>query len=470
MRKHIFISSFLLFVSLPVLATLIKGQNKAYAGQELEFYQYADPVTKKKERLFTLNIDASGSFSKKVNISRITYAFSDFGIYRGMLFLEPEQVLTLRLPPLRRKNFADKKNPYFSPVEFWFTTKERDQLNDQIFAFDTTLNHLTGKHFNELFFKQSRQIYDSIEWRIDQPFKHIGSPVFAIHKQLKLKSVEAGAFRLNPQDVSAVLNSTPPDYWDHPAFLELFEKTYSNKLSFLIKSMGNTPVREAVASEDTPFLKNYLEEHFRLKSPLTDLALLKMLYDGYYSGDFPEKAILNMVSSPAFFQHQNKYIAKTAANISGKLNFLRPGSRAPVICLKNTDGHRICTDENSEKFKYLIFADMEMVVCREHLKYLSSIQEQFNKHLEIIVILLKTDLIEMKMFLDKKEIPGIHLIDAEGKYIEKYEVRSFPACFLLNENHDVAFPRAKAPLDGFETQFGSFLRKELFLRQRDQER
>ena len=82
----------------------------------------------------------------------------------------------------------------------------------------------------------------------------------------------------------------------------------------------------------------------------------------------------------------------------------------------------------------------------------------------------KTDLIEMKMFLIKNKIPGVKLIDETGKFIQEYKVKAFPACFLLNEKHEVVFRQAKAPLNGFEQQFGSYLRQALFERQRKQGR
>jgi peroxiredoxin len=203
---------------------------------------------------------------------------------------------------------------------------------------------------------------------------------------------------------------------------------------------------------------------------MLELALLKMLHDSYYSGDFSQESIIKITGSDYFQKNRHEQISTTAQNVLQKIKFLRPGSTAPVICLKDTDGRNRCTNENSGKFKYFIFADTEMVVCKEHLKYLTKIEEKFNKHLEIYVILRKTDLIEMKIFLDENEIPGIHLVDSNGEFIEQYRIKSYPTCFLLNENHNVVFQQAKAPLDGFEQQFGAFLQKELFERQRNQER
>ena len=76
----------------------------------------------------------------------------------------------------------------------------------------------------------------------------------------------------------------------------------------------------------------------------------------------------------------------------------------------------------------------------------------------------------MKKYLDENNIPGIKLIDENNTYIDKYKIKSFPQCFLLDEDHKVEFVAAKAPLDGFEQQFASFIQHELFERQRNQSR
>jgi thioredoxin-related protein len=284
--------------------------------------------------------------------------------------------------------------------------------------------------------------------------------------------VEADAFRLEPEKISPVFQGFDLQVIDHPAFIQLFEKTFANRLSFEARVLEGNEIRQAVASENIPVLKRLLQEKYKVTGLVADLALLKMLHDAFYSGDFAQNDILKLVGSPTFRQHADSAIRETAKNVLEKLKFLKKGNLAPVICLKNTDGHRVCTDETTEekKFKYLIFADTEMIVCREHLKYLTRTEEQFQKYLEIIVVLRKTDLIEMKMFLDKENIPGIHLVDENGEFIEKYRIKSFPTCFLLNEDHEVVFQQAKAPLDGFEQQFGTFLRQELFERQRNQPR
>jgi thioredoxin-related protein len=471
MLKQILIVFFLLFSWFTNSAATIQGKNQEYAGKQLRFFQYANPVTQKIKPAFTLEIDNKGHFSTDVNVSQTTFVFAEFDIYRGLLFLEPDKTLNLLLPPLREKSFADSKNPYFQPVEFWFATQNGKQLNDVVSKFDSKLNELTDRYFNQLYFRQSKAAFDSLQHALENEFGEVTNSAFTWHKKLKLKAVEADAFRLEPHEISQVFQNLDLKVINHPAFIQLFEKTFAGKLSFEARAVDGNAVREAVVSRNISFLKNFPEENYNVKGLPGDLALLKMLHDAFYSGDFAQDDILSMVGSPVFRKHSENAIREISRNILEKLEFLKKGSQAPVICLKNTDGHRVCTNESQEeekKFKYLVFADTEMIVCREHLKYLTRTEEQFQKYLEIIVVLRKTDLIEMKMFLDRENIPGIHLVDENGEFIEKYKVKSFPTCFLLNENHEVVFQQAKAPLDGFEQQFGTFLRQELFERQRNQ--
>ncbi len=460
--------SFLLLGFLNGTSTEIVGQNKEYSGKKLRFFKYADPVTLEKELVFSFEVDAAGNFKANVDVDQITFVFSEFGIYRGNLFLEPNQSVELLLPPLREKSFAEQKNPYFRPVEFWIATKEGNHLNDKVSAFDNQLNLLTDKYFNQLYFQQSKNAFDSVRINLQKHFNSGQPEVFAQHKNLKLKAVEADVFRQSAGKITPALTETKPAYWNYPAFIQLFEKTFSGKLSFEVKAMQGNEIRKAIAGSDIAFFTDFIKSDYGVTGVLSDLVLLKMLHDGFYSGDFPQESILKLVGARHFTANQNQTVRKVAENVTQKLMHLRVGSKAPVICLKNTDGNKVCTNVTSDKFKYILFADTEMIVVKEQLKYLTKIEELFNKHLEIYVVLLKTDLMEMKVFLVKENIPGVHLVDADQKFIEKYRVKSFPAAYLLNGNHEVVFQDAKAPLDGFEQQFGTFLRQHLFQQQRNQ--
>ena len=456
---------FLLFLTILLSPTsyasvTIQCDNPKYAGGKLEFYSYSDPISLATKFVFSLDFDKTGKCLKEVEIQTTSFVYCDFGIYRGMLFVEPNQEIVLQLPPVREKAFADQKNPYFEPVSFWFAIDNKQQLNNLVSNFTNRLNQLTDKYFDQLYFRQSKQIYDSVVYFIDKEFAANQSVSFQFHKIMSLKMVEVDAFRLKPEDYSVLFSGIKPQFWLHPAFTDLFDKTFTGQLSFEVKSVKGGEIRKAVNQGNIPFLIEYTKTKFKVADEMAELALLKMLHDAFYSGDFSKSAIQQTVKSTRFTSHQNKNIREAALNISEKITHLQPGSTAPAICLKNLEGQKTCTNQNANKYKYLIFADTEMAVCREHLKYLSAIQQKYAKTLEIFIVLRKTDATQMKKFFAENEVPGIKLIDETSEFINLYKIKSFPQCFLLDQNHKVKFVASKAPLDGFEQQFGALLQNE----------
>jgi hypothetical protein len=451
-------------------STVILCENVEYAGRKLDFFQYSDPIAKTNELAFSLEFNEQGKCNLAVNNKTTSYVFCDFGIYRGLLFLVPGETIELRLPPIREKSFAEEKNPFFSPVAFWFSTKNDEQLNNQIANFSQQLNKLTDKFFNQLYFRQSKEIYDSIVFLLDKEFAENQSETFVFHKKLKLKKIEAEAFRQKPEQYSKLFSDVTYQFWLHPSFLDFFDKTFTGQLSFEAKSIKGKDIRTAVNSSNISFLRNFVKTRYQISGGMVDLVLLKLLHDAFYSGDFSKISILKMLELELFTNNPNIIIKRSAYKIASKLTHLQKGTLAPPICLKEVGGQQFCTDKTIDKFKYIVFADTEMIVCREQLKSLVKIEQRFQKYLDIYIVLRKTDFDEMNKFLNESKIVGIKLIDENSEFINKYKIKSFPQCYLLDENHKVEFISAKAPIEGFEQQFGSFIQRELFERQRNQSR
>jgi hypothetical protein len=448
--------------------TTIKCENADYAGRKLNFYFYSDPVTKESKFAFSLKFDKNGKSIATTNYKTTGFVFCDFDIYHGMLLIEPDKTVKILLPPVHKKSFADQKNPYFSPVAFWFKTKDNNQINNQISDFTQQFNRLTHKYFNRLYFRQSEEIYDSLTYFIDKKFGYIHSKTFLFHKRSKLKMVKAEAFREKPEQFSNYFSEIEPQFWLYPSFIDVFEKAFNNQLSFVAKSIKEENLRKAVNRADLQTLQKFVKNKFSVSGEMVNLITIKLLHDAFYSNQFSKTAIKKMVKNERFTKSRNKIAKEAALRCSAKFSHLQKGTPAPIICLKNLTKQQVCTNKEKKKFKYIIFADTEMIVCREQLKYLTNIQQRFQKYLEIFVVLRKTNEQQMKKFFDENKIAGIKLIDTNGKFISEYKIKSFPQCFLLNEQHKVQFAATKTPLEGFEQQFGKFLQNELFMRQRNQ--
>lgn len=463
---------FLLFCVLPFSGSTltVRCSNPEYSNKQLIFYKLSDPISGDKKVAFTLNFDDAGKCTAEVNSTQTVYTFCDFGIYRGMLLLEPGKSINLRLPPFREKSFANQKNPYFTPTSFWFVSESKDKLTDRISEFEQRLNFLSDKNFNELYLRQSKIVYDSVCAQLNAAFPETTPIAFVNHKNLKTALIKADIFRLHPQEYSEIFNTIKPEFWTYQAFTALFEKTFDGQLSFSAKAIKGKEVSIAVQNQDIPALLGFTKSKYKVSGKMTELVLLKLLHDGFYSNDFSKAAIKNMVAAEFFSKNSNAIIKTAAKNCGKKFIFLQKGNLAPEICLNDLSDKKSCTNSGATKFKYLVFADAETMVCQEHLKYLNRINELFSKHLDIFVVLRNTNKKGINTFFAKNTVAGVKMIDLDNTFSTKYKIRSFPQCILLDEKHKVVFSDTKAPLDGFEQQFGTYLRNELFMRQRNQSR
>ncbi len=469
--RTVFLFIFLFFAfSDCISGAVVSAASSEYSGKRMHFYHHADPITQASETGFLLQFDNKGNATTNVAVKSTTCFYCDFGIYRGSVFIEPGKNIKINLPPLREKSFADQKNPYFEPVYFWFTVAEEENLNNLISSFNNQINQLTNKYFNQLYIRNSKAAFDSIAGQINRYFPDKNIEAFEVYKALSLKLLEADALRLKTEQYASVIGDIPLAQWQNPAFESIFEKAFENRLSFATHKVDGNELKKAVNNSDLSFVKSYVAEKFHLKGDFVQLVTLKLLYDGYYSGNFSKSAIEKMMQLAVTSEMNNAAITNTAKNILTKFLFLKKGTEAPEVCLKSFKNNELCTAGNHGKYKYIVFADVDMAVCREQLKYLSAIDKKFGKYLEIYVIFRNADMSDIKTFVVDKQVPGTILIDSSGDAAHIYKIRSFPAAFLLNENHFVQIEAAKTPLNGFEQQFGLFLRNELFQRQRNQSR
>lgn len=454
-----FVVTALFFLSVSGFAARIEGVEPDYAGRTLEFFTWSDPISQTEKKLFAATIDAQGRFSAETGVTETVYAYCDIDIYRLKLLLTPQQPLKIKLPPLRKKSFADSKNPYFEPLEVWLKTEDvpQDELTALISKFDQRYFQLTEKYFNQLYYQQSRRHLDSVKVTLDQEFSRFKTPWFLAHRQLQLTALEADLSRTGREKLIGQAAPVDPRLWNQPAFADLLQRLFSHTLSTESKSLGGQKIRMMVNSKNLDELRKWTAGFTGTTSPLTEMVLLKLLHDAFYSGDFSKEAVMQMVQAPLFVAHPTPQVQTAARQVAAKLAYLYPGTVAPIICLPGADKKLICSSENQRSYLYLLFADVEIPVCQEQLKYLNTMVEKTGNNLSVFIVLRNTGAASIESFLQKNPLPGTVVTDLDQVSIGKlYRVRSYPSAFLLDQSHRVILAPARTPLDGFEHQFAGY--------------
>jgi hypothetical protein len=457
-RKLLFATVFVSFV-LQVKAVSISGSEPSYAGRTLQFATITDPVTKNEKPVFQLIIDEKGNFSTDVTVSEALFCYCDVGIYRCQMILLPDENIKLKLAPVKEKSFEESKNPYFEPVEMWLLVNggTEKSLTNLISRFDSRFYKLTDQYFNQMYYRNLKNYQDTIRIKLNAEFGKYSQPYFLIHQQIRLKTLETETARSGREKLMGTLKSIQTGGWNQPAFNTLLNSLFVNTLSNESKTMSGSAIKQWIREKNTAEFKKWVTAFTNTASPLTELLMLKMLHDGYYSGVFSKPAILQMLRSDFFSQHENPEIARISREVISKTTYLERGSLAPEICLPLLTQSAWCSTGNTKPFLYILFTDLEIPVCQEQVKYLKTMAEKVGSDLQIVIVASPSLKMNISEWISRNEVPGLVVIDQEDqKTAKKYRLRSYPSAFLLDKNHKIVLAPAKTPLDGFEFQFQGY--------------
>ena len=442
-------------ISNQLYASRLEGFEPDYAGRTIEFYNWTDPVSKTDKKAFSLRIGPQGRIQVDTGVTETLFCFADFDSYQGKIIIVPGETLKIKLPPLKEKTFEESKNPYFQPITTWILAQSgsREELNTLFARFDQRFYQLNQKYFNQLYMRQQRNYLDSVRIPLEKEFNQINAPLFQHHMQLQLKTVEAGIMRAGREKLMAGMRGLPAQAWKLPAFADLVDRLFTNSLSIESKSAKGAAIRNMITRRNVAELRKWTETYTGTTSPLSDLLSIKMLHDAFYSGEFSKIAIIHILQSEGFTRHTHSEIRSAAASVAEKLQFLFPGTEAPVIVLPTLAGDTIYSTSSSKPFQYILFADLEIPVCQEQVKYLTEINERIGNRVDILLVLTPSTRVNNLEFIRANNIPGRIVLDTETKTIgRKYKVRSYPSAYLVNREHKVVLAPAKTPLDGFEHQ------------------
>ena len=79
--------------------THISGRAPQFANHNIVFSCYADILSRLRQELLTVVVDADGNFSADIDLSEVTYVWTELGVYRGYIYLEPGARYEIALPP-----------------------------------------------------------------------------------------------------------------------------------------------------------------------------------------------------------------------------------------------------------------------------------------------------------------------------------------------------------------------------------
>lgn len=443
---------------------IIRGKEPQYAGTKITFYRFAERIADTRDELGSCIVDEQGDFLIRFHSGCVLQVFADIGIYRVYLFTEPGKQYDVKLPPRMDKTTADYLNPYFrqEAVHLGIINHQPDELNGKIQRFDKRFTPLFRKYAFGAYIQNQFNDLDSTLQAVNGSFGNDRDPFFRCYVDYKsalLKEMTSGK-RIN--NTIPAENYSTGILYHNPAFYDWFQQVYHNYFQYLNRlDPVQYPLYEIIeARRSYPMLLELIKENEVFPNDtVSELIIMKGLYDEYFSDKFSDMAILEILDS-LIMATPCKDHALMAVRIKHALIRLQVGRQAPDFKLPAFENDTVTLKGLAGKYVYLNFSTPWSPSCREHFNLLKLIQEKYENTLEVITVSIDENNSRMKDLVKEMDLSWRFLDSQfESKILESYDVRAFPTYYLIDPGGRLLLSPAPGPDNGFEQRFIGILKK-----------
>lgn len=440
----------------------IRGQANDYAGKDLIFYTFPEPISHQKKRLAETKIAQDGAFILTFKIDETIEVYADLEKYKGTLVAEPGVEYQISLPAYSPRSVQEAASPYFEPELYWFGIKgiKPSELNFLVRAFLTDYNKELNSHTLAIYQKRSVDSVKAIIARLEAQY-----PTGKDHYLNTLKTYTYGELEFavaQPEKEKTIQKyfATKEVSLSHPAYQHLFSSIFSDYLNLKYQDIRQKGfVSPALQGDFEGFVNKMTTLGY--KKELAELVAVKCFYDGFYSNKFNKQLMLKGLDQ-AEDKSTFEPLKETLPEIIKKITSLQEGNAAPSLSLKNANGetHQLAF---GKKFIYLAFFRSDSKSCMAELDSLITIDKKLNTVLTIMPISLDQNFANAIKFWNEKKYPWELTGAADTDKIRKdYQIKSLPAFYLISPQNKLVLSPALAPSHNFESLFLKIFREQKF--------
>ena len=438
---------------------VLKGNEPDYKGDKITFYTLTDLISQQEKELGSTVVEEDGNFECSFSINHTRKIYTELGIYKAYLYIEPGKEYNIALPQKQEKAKSQKLNPYFEhyPFHIGIKNEAEKELNAHIYKFFEQYNYFFNKNAKKLDNNSSKK--DSILGQLNNTVS-LEHPFFQALKKYKIKGVKlklkGNSFHLKEQ----LFNDSSIFYYN-PSYIETFNTAFQDYFKDFAADYGFSVHREIRKGKNIHRIDSIIKHDKLLKNnpKLRELVTLKGLYDLFYSGNLPKKDVIATIDSFKTWT-ENQQHKKIASNIKKKITKLLTGYEAPDFCLYDADSNRVCLSDMRGEYIYLGFCNKLNYSCRKHYKILKNLHKKHKQHFKIVIVSTADSFEEMKKFKEKKEHAWTFLhYGNKQKLLKKYDIRTMPTYYFINPEGKLRLSPAPGPDEDIQKQIYKILKR-----------
>ncbi|MBN2807218.1 MAG: redoxin domain-containing protein [Prolixibacteraceae bacterium] len=457
MNSAIGLWSFFLLLAFHGQGAELKWNNPAYAGASFSFYTIPNFLTEKQEMVGESAVQADGTFTCTINLSKTSAVYCDFDVYKGWLVLSPDDVVELVLPPREEKKSS---NPYFRPKVVHFGVKgvPSDNINLLIANFTRQYNLKMSQNMQQIFYRRSLETAETVVAELQSMFPATSNEYFENFKKYKYASVKYTALIQDPSPIMEEYFIDQPILYDHPDYAELFDKLFPKYLQYATQQTNGQKVSIMLNSGSYEQLLDWLTLDMLFDKLMAEAIVLKGIKPLFYSKRFNTAGLFNILQKITDTSKMAVHQA-SSKSIFNELARTMYGAIAPALDLIDINGNFVSWESFTGKYVYLCFTRTDNEKFAAHKELMKQFQITYASDLAIVVV-IEDDQLEKNAALLKND--GFEWTVLRGQtrreIYENYNVRILPTYFLIDPQGRMAGSQAPWPDENFEMQFSNILK------------
>lgn len=424
----------------------IKGTAKTYPLQEIGIWLNQDYISNIQKKITFDTIDAEGNFSVEFSSKEIQYITLKIEKHIASMYVQPGASYDVQVASPDSTTY---QNPNIEhDVNMAIKQGSKTEINALTMDYDKRFDDFLTVNYADFIRRAPQAKIDSFKLAMRDYYSTVTNPFFSNYMNYSIAAMEKNT-KMSEKKLFSTYIANKPILYTHPEYMNFFNSFYKQKLqslalskkgsdlSFIINDRGSAVAAVAALKRDL-FIPN---------DTISELVLMKGLYESYYDGSFKKNGITailqQLITESKIDEH--KHIAQ---NILSSFSKLQKGTLAPYFELPDKTGLTHSIDElRSTKYVYVMFYDASSTASIEQMKVIPSLKKVYGEQVEFVCISTDKTNTELKNFqLKNPKYDWTFLYDnTAGKLKQQYEIITLPAYFLIGKDGKFLQVPAESP-------------------------
>ena len=440
----------------------ITGSGPGYSGAELRIYIYTDPVTDLEYPVKRVNCDESGRFSSEIDIKGSSTILIRSGVFKFILYAEPDSELDLLLPEYIPRPRGEEENPFYSEVNYIpEVLNSEDNINNLMRDFDMEYNPVYNSVAHRVFNNFRRDELPKLIQRLNTVSDNHNNNFFSDYvkyRMIMLNLVASGEYQGRIED--SVLINRRFDY-ENPAYNDLIDQLFSG----YFRRVMSGPLRDSCINALYYASLKGLREVIYLDgkasdAQLVDFIILINIYPEYFSGSLPRENIMKIMTDLST-DGSSSYIRNISKAAAARLDLYTRGRSLPETGLKTLEGKDFRLSSLSGENLLLCFFSKDDQNSQLELTMLQMWIMKYAPYLRVVFILKAKDSAGLQTKINSVIPSALILVMNDPDVTEYlYDIRMYPFFILLDRDNNIFVNPAPMASENLESAIITMLNSQ----------